>query len=87
MSNYLKKTKRAWEENEYDSLRRSPLRQGEVDNIPLQSEPMFDGHNLREAYSYFCRKVQTNRFGSEDFFYYLLCLEKDIPLDKQKHQP
>jgi len=87
MSNYLKKTKRAWEENEYDALRRQPLQQSEVDNIPLQLEPMFDGVNLRMAYAYYKRKLPNMASINEDFMTFLLYLEKDVPFDQQKRQP
>ena len=87
MSNFFKKTKRAWEENEYDALHAKrnqyPLTEQECF---LTSEPMFDGFKLREAYDYFISH-NTKGFSAANFFDYLLRLEKDVPFNKQKCYP
>jgi len=87
MSNFFKRTKRAWEENEYDENNKGrtyPLTEREA--FFPQAEPMFDAVKLREAYDYFVSK-RGAFCNAEEIFNYLYCLEKDVSLGNQRKQP
>lgn len=88
MSNFQKRTKRAWEENEYDKInaqkRQYPLVEQEC--YFKQAEPMFDAAKLREAYDYFISK-RGDFCHAEEIFNYLYCLERDVSLVNQRKQP
>lgn len=86
MSNFLKKTKRSWEENEHDARRRQyPLTPQDAYFHPPQA--MFNPKDLVEAYEYYTNRIPVHLWNLNKFFDYLYELEKYVPLEKQKRQP
>lgn len=49
-------------------------------------QAMFPIDKLNEAYSYFLSKLE-NVYSAERFYFFLLKLEKDVPMEQQKYQP
>ena len=88
MSNFLKRTKHAWEENEYDENHKPkyeyPLSVEEC--YPKQALAMFDPAKLSEAFEYYIHKTK-GLYSPENLFTYLYKLEKDVPLESQRYQP
>lgn len=78
MSNYFKRTKRAWEENEYDDLRRNPRME---DDFPRQKEALFPREIIQPLYERFNEEMKNRALfigppTAADFFHYLLIQSK-----------
>ncbi len=79
MSNFLKGTKRAWEENEHDQryqneLRRYPINENEF--FPTQ-EALFPRHILEPLYEKWKRYHSTGGNNANEFFIFLLKQPKE----------